>query len=339
MEGGGVYFVENTAVADVKSKDLFISVEMQFDSLGIQHLQERESFSSYYEAYFHTTLPKKPKAINWLRTNECCTTRDSFGIGCYCPVRPECEKVRPYRRCFIPYSQNTKASRKASAISSNIEDQTFMLYFFQRRRSLPNYFLAIALLKPVPNGMQVWWDDPVMPTAEFLLTWQKEGNNKVEGHKFVERTARSYVVKGLEDCQMYTFNLIAMDWKYRQFGAGRKSGMTDDHDVIIIIDSMTSVFNTDASLLYKADGTTRRPMWQEFICIQEDDQGPQPKPLAQKPKRKAVAFGGKCECIAVSTAQVATCPNSRPGGPGTVISPESDPHLRLMRFICIYQPT
>ncbi|TGZ60885.1 hypothetical protein CRM22_008286 [Opisthorchis felineus] len=91
---------------------------------------------------------------------------------------------------------------------------------------VPDSESTIALLKPVPNGMQVWWDDPVMPTAEFLLTWQKEGSNKVEGHKFVERNARNYVVKGLEDCQMYTFNLIAMDWKYRQFGAGRKSGMT-----------------------------------------------------------------------------------------------------------------
>ncbi|OON16501.1 hypothetical protein X801_07686, partial [Opisthorchis viverrini] len=90
---------------------------------------------------------------------------------------------------------------------------------------VPDAESTIALLKPVPNGMQVWWDDPVMPTAEFLLTWQKEGSNKVEGHKFIERNARNYVVKGLEDCQMYTFNLIAMDWKYRQFGAGRKSGM------------------------------------------------------------------------------------------------------------------
>ncbi|KER27230.1 hypothetical protein T265_05695 [Opisthorchis viverrini] len=33
--------------------------------------------------------------------------------------------------------------------------------------------------------------------------------------------------------------------------------------------------------------------------------GPQPKPLAQKPNRKAAVFGGKCKCIIISTEQVA----------------------------------
>ncbi|KER29696.1 LOW QUALITY PROTEIN: hypothetical protein T265_13309 [Opisthorchis viverrini] len=80
--------------------------------------------------------------------------------------------------------------------------------------------------------------------------------------------------------------------------------------------NMTSVFNTDASLpyspwLYVLWDTARAP-----TPRQEDDQGPQPKPLALKPNHKAAVFGRKCKCITISTEQVATCSNPQPGRPG-----------------------
>ncbi|KAG5441843.1 hypothetical protein CSKR_113189, partial [Clonorchis sinensis] len=53
---------------------------------------------------------------------------------------------------------------------------------------------------------------------------------------------------------------------------------------------------------------------------QEDDLGPQPKPLAQKPNRKAVVFVGKCKCTTISTEQIATCSNPQPGRPGDCIT-------------------
>ncbi|KER32977.1 hypothetical protein T265_01065 [Opisthorchis viverrini] len=53
-------------------------------------------------------------------------------------------------------------------------------------------------------------------------------------------------------------------------------------------------------------------------------QGPQPKPLAQKPNCKAAVFGGKCECITISTGQVVTCSNPQPGELGDCVRQTSN---------------
>ncbi|GAA32517.2 hypothetical protein CLF_109309 [Clonorchis sinensis] len=72
-------------------------------------------------------------------------------------------------------------------------------------------------------------------------------------------------------------------------------------DSIIIVDSMTSLSNTDALLPYTSRlhvgcATAGAPTFRQ--------EGPQPK--AQKPDRKAAVFSGKCKCITVFTEQVAT---------------------------------